>query len=742
MAQLLDPITSRDFSSGRIAKSAVATALMPNFSSHTLQAAVNSVSNSENVDFSEIIGSGIVRKGKTKIITITGNQVDGETERVANGGDELEIHDSTIQAQTFTPTSGETNTTGIVVRLYLVGDTAGLSTPANVVVSLNATSAGNPTASIINGNVWTFPAALIPASSTGTIFVFPTSPGTVLTASTTYAIVIQFQNGDSGTYVEWIRNASTTYAGGHSQTSTNNGGSWSNNTGAFYFSQQIFDTNTSYNFPPLGNYSFLSNGLKKNVIAYEINDQGLQEGAIYYYNVITSSWQVSDLTMLNASAPVRFANMNGYVFEANGMNQMMSSADFGATWGVSSCILPYDLRTAQLWNSGVSYGVGAVVTYGSFYYVSLVGSNENNEPDDSPDDWQLITNIVGGLYPSLLIVAGNRMLAAGVPLYPSRVYFSALVNPAASPPSAFLTWNVDPILGDFIDINPDDGGVVTGFANNSTLTLVFKNNAMYRLNAISKTVDPENVFNVGCVSQEAIVNCLGITYFYSGNGIYSTDGTFPQLISRIAVQDYVNAITNPQHVYASTDGFNVYFSIGAITITFGPEDTRTYSNVVLKFSPRDQNWQILTYQQQIGPMSEFGLIPLDTILATQFNGDLSTMNSANFSDDGAAISYSLETQEQEFGNRAHTKDISDKIVVYNRLGGDGMFLVKQNDGNFKSANIQANGRVNVGTDVNFEAEFFTFRWEGQALGQRPIFEGYHLPVVTDLGVNKNSNTLN
>ena len=746
---VLDPITQRDFSSGRIAKSAVSTALMPNFSSHTLQSAINSVSNSINVDFSEIIGSGIVRQGKYVLGTIITNVMIGQNERVSGSGNEV-AYDANVLAQTFTVGIGQVTTQGIIIQIYFTGENETLAQPPNFTVSLNTTSAGKPTTTVINGNSWTLNAGTITTSSAGQLYFFPCSPNTVLTVGGVYAIVLSFPNGDSSDAIEWIRNSSNVYAGGTAYTSSDGGSTWSSTTGTFFFSQMIYNFNTPYNLAPLGNYSFLNAGLPKNVIAFNGEFSGIDEGIIYYYNATTGTWQVSNLFLLNNLAKIRFANMNGSVFMANGTDLMKSSSDFGHTWSVENCISPYPVDTAQAWNSSISYSIynattltGGIVLYGGLYYISLQNTNENNEPDTSHPWWQQITYDVSLqtpatgdvlVYPSLLLVSDGRLLASGWSAFPSRVFFSELIQPIQTP---FLSWNTDLTTGAFLDIDPDNNGIVTAFAVTSTLTLIFKNNGMYRLNVASKSVDPQNIYNVGAVSQEAVTTCLGNVYFYSGNGIYYTDGTFPQLISRIGVQDFVNAISNPQQVYAWQDGFNVYFSIGTVTITFNPNDTRTYTNVVLKFSPRDQNWSIFTYNEYIAQTSLFGLPgPQVELLATEYSGQLVIVNSSQTftSDDGNAIPYSLETQELEFGNRAHTKQISDRIIVFTRNGGNGMFLVRQNDGNFKTALMDMNNRVNIGNQPNFEAEFFTFRWQGEALGSRPVWEGYHLPRVSDLGI--------
>ena len=648
MAQVQDPIEQRDFSAGRIAKSAVATALMPNYSTHSLTSAVNSVANSINVDFSEIIGSGIVRKGKQDILQMTGQMKDGQAERVATSGSDLSIEGMTEQAQTFTPSAGQNVTYGIAIKLYFIGTIWALATPQNVTVSLQTTSSGKPTGTLVNNNSWIFNAGTLTENTIGQTYLFPTNPGTTLTTGTTYAIVISFPVGDAGDAVKWVYNSGTVYAGGQSLTSTNGGSTWSANTGATYFAQEVLNSSSTYNFAPLGNWSFLNNSLKQNVVGFLINSSGLDEGAIFYYNTTNSTWEVSNLFTLN-DTKIRFANMDGYVYEANGVQLMKSSVDFGATWTVTNSIFPYATDTAQAWSNSIAYGIGALVQYGSFFYISLQGSNLNKEPDTNPAYWQQLSP----LYPSLLIVSGNRLVASGISAYLSRIYFSSLVDPTNP---GGLTWNIDPVSGDFIDVDPDSNGIVTALANVSTLTLVFKDNGMYRLNTIAKSVDAENVFNVGCVSQEAVTNCLGLVYFYSGDGIYSTDSTFPQNLSRIGVQDFVDAITDPQQVYAFADEFNVYFSIGTVTLNYGPEDFRTYSNVVLKFSPRDQNWQVLSYNQYLAQTTEFGLPPA-TILATEYNGALANVNTNTISDDGKAIPFELETQEQELGNRSHTKNI-------------------------------------------------------------------------------------
>jgi hypothetical protein len=268
---------------------------------------------------------------------------------------------------------------------------------------------------------------------------------------------------------------------------------------------------------------------------------------------------------------------------------------------------------------------------------------------------------------------------------------------------------------------------------------VFKNNTFYRTDIINKTVDLDNIYNVGAVSQEGIVKCLGLTYFYTGIDIRRTDGGFPEIISRIGISDLLEQVQTPEDVFLETDGLNVYVSFNGITI-----DGIGYDNATFKFSPRDNSWSVHNYNQQFGvsqllyePASDLVQVP---IIQT-WNGKLLQINDGINDDKGTVdlannvpVKYFLQTHDLEMGDRSHTKNISDMFVVYMSDGGEGTFLARENDGDYQVILNRLNKRVNVGRNVQLQAEFFTFRWQGEANSMRPLLEGYHLPKVTDLGI--------
>ncbi len=266
---------------------------------------------------------------------------------------------------------------------------------------------------------------------------------------------------------------------------------------------------------------------------------GASNGTLYYYDNSDQAWHTSSpgLSTWSNTLKNRFATLGGRVFITNSSNGMKDSAD------------------ANTW---------------------------------------VTTNSIGTYKPSLVFRYKARLLAAGDPTYPDRVFFSSIIDPVSSP---FITWNVDASTGDWIDVNPDDGGYITGFSESSTFVLVFKNTGMYRMDSVSKTVDAENIFNVGAVSQEAITLCQGVTYFFSGVDVRRTNGGYPEQISRIGVQDFIDAIpqANWTSVCSGTDQLNVYFFIGDVTLNRNQDNERAYTNVVLKFSPRDEAWSVHSY---------------------------------------------------------------------------------------------------------------------------------------------------
>lgn len=117
-------------------------------------------------------------------------------------------------------------------------------------------------------------------------------------------------------------------------------------------------------------------------------------------------------------------------------------------------------------------------------------------------------------------------------------------------------------------------------------------------------------------------------------------------------------------------------------------------------------------------------------------GNVQTLNTGK-DDDGTPLYYELQTQEIEFGNRAHLKSISDLVVVLNEFGIDSSMEAQQDDGDFKPIPMNLSNNVNIGKDINLDGNYFTFKWSGVAQETSPVFQGIGLEGVQDLGIIKN-----
>ena len=436
------------------------------------------------------------------------------------------------------------------------------------------------------------------------------------------------------------------------------------------------------NRTPLGLHELVTSGGETNALIGVYS--GVSNGTTYYFT--GSAWAEATNTVLGISntAKHRFARLGGRSYRVNGAQEMSSSVD-GVSWATTNTI-----------------GVAA------------------------------------GIFPSLVFRSKGRLLAAGANSTTSlgvnlrgRVYFSSVIDLNADPS---LSWNINNDTGDWIDINPDDGSDLTGFAETSGLILIFKENAMYRLNTVAKTVDTDNIFPFGARAQEGIVNCQGIVYYFSGYDIRRTNGGFPEQISRLGVQDWIDAI--PQSfwgdVSAGTDGINVYFSIGDVTLNQNQNNEKTYNNIELKFSPRDESWSVHSYADEFRFFAQY----TDStngrkMVGSDTDGDVQRLNLGT-TDNLGVINFELETQEIEFGNRAHVKSVSDNIFILTDNGLDSTFAVKAEDKDYKVLSNSMNKRVNK-AKINSEGRWFTFKWFGQSQNKPQIFEGFRVENITDRG---------
>ena len=404
----------------------------------------------------------------------------------------------------------------------------------------------------------------------------------------------------------------------------------------------------------------------------------------------------------------------------------------------------YDVTTTPPGNPAVRFaqlnGHLFVASYGVPMYESADGNTWTKNGNCIPDS----------INPSLVYRYAGRLLAAGDPNYPSRIWVSSVVDLSTSP---FITWNIDPVDGDWIDVNPDDGGQITGFAEASTFLLIFKDTGMYRTDDITTGVTPDNIFNVGATSQEAITICQGVVYFYSGKDIRSTDSGYPQIISRAGIQDELN---NETDLILGSDVVNVWATAG--------------SGTCFKYSTRDQSWTIHLYSDAPPVRFAPGIFnysslrsgtpsPISALCSVNFaiSGpddwetywclmetgvtDGSYYDSNNDLVEGDKILFNVQSQVIDFGDRATYKKISDMVIGYAQNGTKLYFSVFNDDDYGPVDAVIANGlpkRVNLcDAPEQIGGHYFTFNWSGQTAAgdDKVVIEGLEIQEITDTGVN-------
>jgi hypothetical protein len=323
------------------------------------------------------------------------------------------------------------------------------------------------------------------------------------------------------------------------------------------------------------------------------------------------------------------------------------------------------------------------------------------------------------------------MLCAGDATYPDRVYFSSVINPTTNP---FITWNTTTFAsanGGWIDVNPDDSDNVSALQETSDTVIIFKEHSMYRLDTISKSVQSTNLYNVGATNQEATTRCRGMVYFYTGKEIMRTDGGYPEQISRIAVQDYIDAAApNINEVNLFADNTNVYVSIGTVT-----KQGKAHSNVVLKFNVLDETWTTYEY-----PRFVRGIVEYNRELVGGADSSFVKLQTG-YTDFGENIPFALETQNLLVGN-VHKKSITNRIIFATRYANSTSMYAVLDGLSGKKKTIELPARlddfITQCSSVNAEFRTIAFGWKGttnDGYGDTaPELLGILVDDITDLGM--------
>jgi len=294
----------------------------------------------------------------------------------------------------------------------------------------------------------------------------------------------------------------------------------------------------------------------------------------------------------------------------------------------------------------------------------------------------------------------------------ATVFFSSIVDPDTSP---FITWPNE----NFITINPEDGGYASGFAEVDGILLVFKNNGYYRVDITSSSVQPDNLYQVGAVSQEAIAVGRGMCFFYSGKAVYVTNGTdHPQEISR-PVRDLIRRISSYDNVVMTANEEFMYMACGNITTA----DNTTYANVVLRYSINNDAWTLFSYPFPIYSMfyienkTEFIVGSQDYVYNIEVDSP---------TDLGNGISFSVRLNDFDANDRSQQKSILKRLTVFTRDNTSSQITIipvinTRETQKLTRPIVQDISIHSINPSLN--GHYFKIYWEGTSYDKRTIFEG-------------------
>ncbi len=121
------------------------------------------------------------------------------------------------------------------------------------------------------------------------------------------------------------------------------------------------------------------------------------------------------------------------------------------------------------------------------------------------------------------------------------------------------------------------------------------------------------------------------------------------------------------------------------------------------------------------------------LTAIDTDGNVQVIN-VGTNDNSSPIYYELETQELEFGERSHIKQVQDKIVVLTQNAVSSKVFIKQNEKDYDTLGITLDSTVSVSSAPSYKFNYLTFKWFGNSINLSPVFDGLYFEKVFDFGM--------
>lgn len=303
-----------------------------------------------------------------------------------------------------------------------------------------------------------------------------------------------------------------------------------------------------------------------------------------------------------------------------------------------------------------------------------------------------------------------------------------LLNYSTTPTSGAISWTGSGSGSLYVE-REDGGGLIQALNKVPGYLMIYKQRSLKRWNF--DTSFPEDLVNIGTQSNESVLRARGKNFFFYGpNGFYETDGRFPKLISR-PIQRIIDGMASSFYddVNGWSDGYDLYWSIGDVTVDFDRGFTETYTNVVVKYTLDSQQWAVMRYYHSFRFLAQY-LSGTDMLtVGGDADGQVLQLNTGQTDYSGQPISYVLESPEFDFGYREHKKTIAEKIYVHSDNTRGAEIQRRIDYGDWRSFGVLGDIVTEVQIKQPMNGRVFQFRMVDSTTGEIVKLRGLDFPNV-------------
>jgi hypothetical protein len=282
---------------------------------------------------------------------------------------------------------------------------------------------------------------------------------------------------------------------------------------------------------------------------------------------------------------------------------------------------------------------------------------------------------------------------------------------------------------DQIEVEQEDGGgAITALEKVPGYLLIFKERTMKRWDGNSTY--PEDLINVGAPTQEAVCRGRGAVVFANQEGVWITNGGQPEMISE-PIQDMWDNIT-VSNIATYCDDRYVYIYVGDITV-----GDNSFTKILFRFnlkkylSSGTECWDVYSYQNEFTCFGWYLNSGTKVIVAGDKDGQTLQINSGNTDYPSLPITYSLESQDIEFGTRGKLKEISQvNVFTENVTLGQMMYRTNSNrDVEWKSLTQNVVSQIQV-IEKKMKGNYFNFKITGITDSGQVKLLGFEFPELS------------